>query len=419
MSGSLARKGFRFQDLYLLRRVLREAAEQLSHVVGGSVAVSVRKEAQFGIEASVPAPSSPTWDSVVAYDDGREVIEAKSGALSKADRVTFWRRLRRELNITDYKDTRVVLVVDPSSEETSKWNGLAAAAAAESSKKFAAKNPARVISAEDLLNEALWWMCSVTEQEAGSPPLSPTQAASALAAFRLESIAFDELEASVLETIELLFPDGLSDQLSDSILGWLNHRATAEVESRRLFSVRELLAEMGILQNCAAFDAGTIARWKDFWRELPALFVERARTRLGKAGQSISMGVTQPLIDEAQFGEKAKAEGAEVFRCNADAVAEEEVEELAKSLRFKRALLKIREPNRKMYALIDALDEAEIGLRTRWVKQLARLGVQAELNLAATIRDSTWRSDGTSQRQLKHWRELTVRTGPKNSFGSS
>jgi hypothetical protein len=73
MSGALARKGFRFQDLYLLRRVLREAAEEFSHTVDGTVF----DQAKSGIEARVSAPNSPTWDSVVQYLESQEVIEVK------------------------------------------------------------------------------------------------------------------------------------------------------------------------------------------------------------------------------------------------------------------------------------------------------------------------------------------------------
>ena len=430
MSGALARKGFWFQDLYLLRRVLREAAEEFSHSVDGTFF----DQAKFGIEARTSAPNSPTWDSVVQYLESREVIEVKSGTVTKADRVTFWKRLRREANVVRDKRIRPVLVVDPSSEEITKWQALATMSARAPSKQNISAEPVRVSSSEDILNEALWWMCKVSEKECGSPPLSETQARAVLANFTLESIAFSDLEQSILETIELLFPDGLSEQLSDLILGWLNHRATAQ-ESRRFFSLRELMGEMGILRNCAAFDTGTIARWKDFWRELPALFAQGARARLGKAGHSIAMSLTQPLVDEAltsggnfavigkggggktalisQFGEEAKAEGAEVFQCSADAVSKEEVEDLSRSLRFRRALLKIREPTRKLYVLVDALDEAEIGLRSQWVKQLARLGAHSDLNLAATIRDSAWQSDGTTQTHLKHWEQLIVEDWPE------
>jgi hypothetical protein len=430
MSGALARKGFRFQDLYLLRRVLREAAEEVSHTVDRTVF----DQAKFGIEACASAPNSPTWDSVVQYRDSREVIEVKSGTVTKADRVVFWKRLLREGHVVRDKHIRPVLVVDPSSEEITKWGALGTMSTHAPSKQSTSAQPVRVSSTEDILDEALWWMCKVSEKETGSPPLSETQARAVLANFTLESIAFSELEQSVLETIELLFPDGFSEQLSDLILGWLNHRATAQ-ESRRFFSLRELLGEMGILRNCAAFDTGTITRWKDFWRELPGLFAQGARARLGKAGHSIAMSLTQPLINKAltsagnfavigqggggktalisQFGEEAKAAGSDVFQCSADAVSEEEVEDLTKSLRFRRALLKIREPTRKLYVLVDALDEAEIGLRTQWVKQLARLGVRSDVNLCATVRDSAWRSDGTTQTHLKDWEKLIVEAWPE------
>src|SRR5206468_12829655 len=95
MSGALARKGFRFQDLYLLRRVWREAAEEFSHSADGTVF----HQTKFGIAARASAPNSPTWDSVVQYLENQEVMEVKSDTVKKADRVAVWKRHRTESDV--------------------------------------------------------------------------------------------------------------------------------------------------------------------------------------------------------------------------------------------------------------------------------------------------------------------------------
>ncbi len=49
MSGELARRGFRFQDLCLLNRVLNEAAASFAHAAGEGQ--TPHKRLKFGIEA--------------------------------------------------------------------------------------------------------------------------------------------------------------------------------------------------------------------------------------------------------------------------------------------------------------------------------------------------------------------------------
>jgi hypothetical protein len=427
MSGALARKGFRFQDLYLLRRVLEESASRFSSILE-SESPKPLAEPRFGIEVGTSAGSSADWDSVIEYDDRTDLIEAKSGSISRGERIRFWRRLRREVQLGKTVSINAVLAVDPSIEETAKWDQLASFASTAAEVPIS-EEPERVSTAAQLFAEAIWWMCHAPESQAGSPALSWERARLLLTSFRLASITSDALEANVLSEIELLFPDGLSDQISDSILGWLNRRAIEKEKGRRYFSVRELLGEMNILQQSIAFQSGTLQRWKTLWSELSALFVERARARLGKGGESISLGESQPDIEKqlglrnenfvivgkagggktallAQFGAQADKAGAEVFRCNADAVTEDELQDLFRSLRFKRAMCSVRAPQKQMCVLVDALDETEVTLRTKWAKQLARYGVTASATVVVSIRDSAWDGDGVSRSRLQHWHKL-------------
>jgi hypothetical protein len=356
MSGALARKGFRFQDLYLLRRVLEESASHFSSILESALPNPLAQP-RFGIEVGTSAGSSADWDSVIEYADRTELIEAKSGSISRGERIIFWRRLRREVQLGKTVSINAVLAVDPSVDETAKWAQLATFASTATEVPIS-EEPERVSTVAQLFAEAIWWICHAPESQAGSPELSRERARLLLTSFRLASITSDALEANVLREIELLFPDGLSDQISDSILGWLNRRAIEKEKGRRYFSIRELLGEMNILQESIAFQSGTLQRWKALWFELSALFVERARARLGKAGESISIGESQPDIEKqlglrtenfvivgkagggktallAQFGAQADKAGAEVFRCNADAVTEDELQDLFRSLRFK------------------------------------------------------------------------------------
>src|SRR3954447_24572159 len=108
MSGSLARCGFRFQDLYLLRQMLRDTAETVAAKMAGD-GNPAPPLLRFGIEATTSLAGSPDWDSLVEHADTIEVIEAKSGTISKDDRLALWRRLRREILSGAKKKIRPVL----------------------------------------------------------------------------------------------------------------------------------------------------------------------------------------------------------------------------------------------------------------------------------------------------------------------
>lgn len=431
MNGSLARKGFRFQDLYILHRILTEIGTRFSDTAEDHLRAEKDGQSKFGIEVGTNADRAPDWDNVIEYVDRVEVIEAKSGDVSRTDRIAFWKRLRREAGFAKKNsDVRAILVVDPSAEDTSKWEQLANFSSTAVATPLTA-SPSRVTNVADLFAEAVWWLSNASEDEARSPAISPEHAFSLLSSFNLESITANDLEARVLDEIEIIFPDGLSDQLSDSVLGWLNRRATDAVKERRYFSAREILAEMKILQESAAFQSGTLERWKTRWTELAALFKTRARSRLGNAGKSISLSETQPDIEKQlraidknvvvigkagsgktalleQFGTQAEEDGMEVLRCNADAVTEGELDDLFKSLRFKRAVGRLRLPAKKLCVVVDGLDETEIGLRLSWAKQLARFGATASSLVVVTIRDNAWEGDGVTRSHLKHWLALIV-----------
>src|SRR5260370_2721103 len=185
MSGSTARKGFEFQDLYLLLRVLRAASESLDSAWTKGTAdvfhAANHPAPKFGIEGSPrvavvgdPNPPGPDWDVLVLSSDKLEFAEAKSGAVQKEDRLAFLRRVRRELhrNAAQVHTFVPVLFVDPSkSGDLEKWLGLAAEAASFAGQLPSNEPTAHVCSANQLLEEALWCLCSAPEAGAGVPPL--------------------------------------------------------------------------------------------------------------------------------------------------------------------------------------------------------------------------------------------------------
>jgi hypothetical protein len=143
MSGYTARTGFRYQDLYLLYRVLRDASDSLDRAWQTGVAdvfqILDQKSIKYGIEASSPISGTasgdvipgPDWDVLVLAKNKLDFAEVKSGAVMKDDRLVFWRRIRRELASPPNGITNVVpvLVVDPKNAgDLTKWHDLASTA---------------------------------------------------------------------------------------------------------------------------------------------------------------------------------------------------------------------------------------------------------------------------------------------------
>ena len=82
MNGSLARRGFRFQDLHSFTESLTEIGKRFADKRSINLERKRIGESRFGIEVGTDADRAPDWDNVIEYVDRVEVIEAKSGDVS-------------------------------------------------------------------------------------------------------------------------------------------------------------------------------------------------------------------------------------------------------------------------------------------------------------------------------------------------
>jgi hypothetical protein len=232
-------------------------------------------------------------------------------------------------------------------------------------------------------------LCRPDNSVAGSdPPVEFTAAINALSRFELHCHEAQNLESQVTQFVELLFPGGLTETQEMLFLGWLSKRATSCDEVRRLFSIRELLQEIGILQDAISLAPGTLKEWRDLWNEVPLGVRARTRLCLGKGGVSVPAARVQPsalealapgnnrtLIILAPGGAgkstfvaqvaQAAGPGDDVMHCGADNVSMGELEQLAKAIRFSAALAAMRRPESQLLLCIDGLDEADAPLRKR------------------------------------------------------
>jgi hypothetical protein len=444
MNGHIARAGFLFQDLYLLFRVLRAASESLDSAWGtgrGEILdLLTDLPIQFGIEASLRADGSADWDILVLAKDKLEFAEVKSGQVTKEDRTVFWCRLRRELGRRTNCASQLtpILVVDPEKVESlTKWEELAGYARSFSGAPPVEEPLGNVSTGEQLLKEALWCICRPDETaEKSDPPALFAEALSALTRFEAHRHIVAQLDSKVSQLLELLFPNGLTETQQTLLLGWLNQRATSPDSGRRLFSVRDLLSEIGILQDAISLLPGTLKMWRDLWNDISQGVLARTRSCLGNHGQSIPAEKVQPdalaafldaksegiiLLGEggigksafiAQIAEAARHHGEEVLHCGADDLSVDELERVSDAIRFRAALLLCLRPTSKLFLFVDGLDEAEPPLRKRWAQILVRLRGRSNVRLIASMRDAIWRSDGDVRKQLETWRQISMKLWP-------
>lgn len=452
MSGYTARTGFHYQDLYLLFRVLRNASDSLDEAWQNGnpdvLQILDKNGVRYGIEASPRTDATagqptvgPDWDVLVLTRGKLEFAEVKSGTISKDDRLTFWKRLRRELGSNSRKKTEVVpiLVVDPNTAgDLNKWQELAATASKFSGSSPSAEPTNNVLTAVQLLDEALWCLCQPDNSKSGDDPaVTLTIARNALGRFELHSHEAQQLDLSVFQLIELLFPGGLADTEQTLLLGWLSKRATASSQGRRLFTIRELLAEIGVLELAASLTAGTLKEWRDLWNEVPQGVIARTHLQLGEAGESVPAEKVQPAALEAltsgtnrsflilgpggagkstfvaQAAHKATQRRDVVLHCGADDVTPSELEQLIKAFRFRAALAVIKSPNVRACIFVDGLDEAEPALRKRWGQLLVRLTALPNVFLMASVREAVWNGDGELRKELDSWPNLTLTLWPE------
>lgn len=449
MSGHIARTGFHYQDLYLLYRVLRDACDSLEEAwekgLSDVLPILDKNGARYGIEASPRSPldkgeSGPTgsdWDVLVLALKRFEFAEVKSGAISKDDRLALWGRLRRELGRQPTEATNLVpvLVVDTNKAgDLTKWQGLAEAAFQFSGPAPSAEPTNNVLTAAQLLEEALWHLCKPSAAP-DDPPVELAVAQGALARFELHCHEAQRLESTVSQLLELLFPGGLTETERVLLLGWLNDRAIIPTPERRLFSIRELLVDVKVLQHAASLAAGTLKEWRDLWNEVPQGFNARAHLQLGETGESLPAAKVQPAALAALTDTKTQslviigsggagkstfvAQAAQsrppndvTLSCGAD-VTLEELEKLIKAFRFRAAIVAIKNPDARACLFVDGLDEAESALRKRWGQLLVRLTALPNVFLMGSVREAVWNADGELRKELSTWTTVTLILWPE------
>jgi hypothetical protein len=440
MSGSDARRGFRYQDLYLLSRLLPHVRDILRTVwrTGGHEVFAALDQSplRFGIEAKASDPPAhsgdPVWDLTISDGIEDEIIEAKSGKIQRGERVVLWERLRKTAASPARQGGNIVpvLVVDPDAESIEKWQGLAGAAAAFDGSVPRAQPSAPVRSAAQLLQEGLFALCGPS----ATPTISLPAALALLTHFRVYPQGRAALQEEVEKKLATLFPDAPASVLAGHLRDWLDRRATMVDETSKRFGVSAPLREISLLCEAAALNRGTWRRWLDLRNEWRRIVQSKATGRLGVDGGTIAIADIQPAI----AGELPAGQGGKLLTGSGGAgkttllvivdqnwsghgdswlvpaanLSELEIDELAAAVRFAAALTSSDEHVR---VAVDALDEVDSGLRReRWGVVLARLAAHQAVEVIAAVRNADFERDSHLRIHLESWKKFNLKDWPED-----
>lgn len=305
MNGGFARHGFRYQDYYLLWRMLpwvrrallgawRSGAEDV-------VAALNLADVQFGIEARAGGHASnsrddPTWDAIILEGERQETVEVKSGAVTKPDRIIFWKRLRRtvaSVGATAGDIVPVLVVAGLETSERAMWTALATRPAGNKSQSIAKSQARRVTTGAQLRAEALHWLC-----DAGAVPEIPSVpkpvAEALLECLEVREHPHDELRNNVEGEIARLFPNGLSDAARRAFRDWLDERGSATTGASPLFPLGEFVRETKLLSAAFNLPSGTLMRWQRWRADWRVMFTRKVTGRLGEHGAELPLEKVQP-----------------------------------------------------------------------------------------------------------------------------
>jgi hypothetical protein len=447
MSGQRARSGFQFQDLYLLLQVLKAVRDALGQAWINSapdiLPLIEELPFQFGVEANTRrleltrregSEGTRDWDVLIESQEDLKLVEVKSGAIGKDDRIAFWLRIRRELAQPRTKKPLVPgLVVDPRRNSTlAIWEGLPMAVHNYSGGVLS-DCPIRVSSADHLLREAVFWLCtSGQDLAAGIEACELDRAKDAIGRFQLDQWESEKLDNTVSSFLLALFPDGITDTIHRQVSAWINDRAMHPDPDIHFFSARQMMAEIGLLEQTLRAKPGQISRWRNLWNDLSALMNDRVRPSLGIAGATVPKEQSQPAAIftikalqqnavvvgaagigksalMAQIAEERRANKSPVLWCGLNDLGQREFEDFEDSVRFQTTLSSLSDSDQNILLLADGLDDLDRLDREVLVQCLKRMGQIPQLRIIVTVRDAIWNRDAKLRSELGEWTHLSLK----------
>ncbi|PSA89253.1 hypothetical protein C6370_19950 [Bacillus atrophaeus] len=449
MSGQTSRYGFRFQDLYLLEQIFLDIASRKKDEISGKI----HKEKKFGVEAKTPDTGTTDWDILVIDDEKHKVLEVKSGAVNQKDRVSFWLRIREEIFQTDIKPNDIspglVINSDKKPVALQAWLDLSERTSFDNNTNWKIPNeaPKRVATETQLIDEALYWICSAETigERVLSSKVSKDKALSVLLQFKLYQVSGKSLEQKVESIIERLTFIPEPSVLRHQLEGWISNCATSEIHSIHLFTVNQMFHEIRLLEKFLEQDSdalrlakllkneyslGCLNNWKSKFSEQNGLQYKPLKEvqysifeiDWNKQQQSIA------LLADAGYGKsrtlyelhKQLNQATSVKFDIVTLLTEDVVEYLAgeKKSVLLRALLLLVDlavlSDKRLLLLVDGLDQIPKQKRSILSSLLHTVSQRPGFLGVITSRKVDWEEQGKLKENLQTWQKQSLAKWPEN-----
>ncbi len=215
--GASGLAGYVYQQDYAAFKLLASEATRIL-----TPDVTSRSISRFKIEGRCQS-RGPVWDVVWTYEDGSiEFFECKNTAITREDRLTFYKRVRKELAAgADAENFRIGWVTDEKKQDGNIVQHLRdMAGLALSCRDSEGKvSPDRITSPRTALQEALYHLSNTGASKLR--PVAHIQATELLAGLKIEHFGANELRSSLDWLAPTIFESGSGTAIRSLIQGEL------------------------------------------------------------------------------------------------------------------------------------------------------------------------------------------------------
>ena len=419
-AGVRSRRGFGFQDLVLLDRLLGDVIDARSAEIQGSRP----PEVAYGVEAQ-GSPAGPDWDlsrvtRLVTGENRVELEEVKSGKLTKDDRIDLWRRIRRSAHGAARICARLTVNQDASINHDL-WRNLAG----QHQEPLPLALPeGYVTTAAALAREALYHL-AVSEP---ATAITETAAREILRAFQYddERTAAD-ITSRVKDKIHRLSYGLGAEVLLKLLRGTIAHRAESLRPAEHDFTARELIREIEPLKRLCEVDPehnrlrnelvnGSAAVQGDL---LDGLFDHLAYQRWQELQPQVHEATSDPaavcvaLVGHGGIGKTVllarMAPGGRAIWLDRSILGEgTELAALTGALELEAFV--VAEQHETVWVLVDALESISERKERRQeiLSALRRVAVPEKIRVVVTCRETEWRSLAGVPGKIAGWTEVPL-----------
>lgn len=264
--GASGISGYVYQKDYAAFRLLSSEAIRLLDNESASGCID-----SFCVEGSATSDGT-VWDVTWILANGQvHFRECKDTEIKSLDRIQFYRRVRKTIG-AGIDPTRLTIgwVTDPEKQDgiLKHWTGMRGLAA-QANHNQSSTPPQRVDSALKSLQEAIYYLCTEADYDAGAPPLTMNQASAILARMAVDCYRAADLALAVGDLANSLFERGLGSAIRQFIQGLFDTVIQTQREARYSRNEFLQLINSGQLALTLADSFRTIIRFHSALCQVP------------------------------------------------------------------------------------------------------------------------------------------------------